>query len=332
MSTIKDVAKYANVSIGTVSKYINGIPVREKNRKNIEEAIRVLDYRINATARSLKTQRSNLVAVLMDNLAGYYYPWVVQEAEKFFYQKGYNIIVMSSHGDSHLEKQKIEIMLEKNVDGFLVFPLSDSYENYEYLLDKHIPLVLVDLGIPDLHCNQVLTDNVGALFHATASLIAQGHRRIGIITGNIGNSTAFERLNGYKMAFESFGLSWSEDDIQALGFSVADGFEGTKRLLERPVPPTALITCNYHTTAGCAKYIMTNHIIIPDQLNWIGFDYDEVPLLTQWPIPIITQDISRIAKTAVECLLDSIEHPDNAQYATYRIETKPLYVSGAAII
>lgn len=324
MSTIKDVAKYANVSIGTVSKYINGIPIREQNRKKIEEAIRVLDYRINATARSLKTQKSNLIAVLMDNLTGHYYPLIVEQVERFFYQQGYNVIVMSSNGDAALEKKKIDIMMEKNVDGFLIFPLSQSHENYKFLLSKHVPLVLVDLGIPGLPCNQVLTDNVGALFRATSALISQGHRHIGIVTGNMENSTAAERLAGYQSAFESFGLSWDEADIQALGFSVDDGFQGTKNLLERDNRPTALITCNYHTTAGAAKYIMTNHITIPDQLKWIGFDYGEVPWLTQWPIPIITQDIPRIAKTAVDCLLYSIEHPDELQYATYRIEVKPL--------
>lgn len=323
MSTIKDVAKYANVSIGTVSKYINGIPIREDNRKNIEEAIKVLDYRINATARSLKTQKSNLIAALMDNLAGCYYPKVVQEVEKFFYQRGYNVIVMSSHCDSALEKKKIDIMMEKNVDGFLIFPLSGgSCENYQYLLDRRVPLVLVDLGIPGFPCNQVLTDNIGTFFRITSSLIRQGHRRIGIVTGNIQNSTALERLKGYQLAYESFDLLWSEDDIQALGFSVDDGFRGTQVLLERSEPPTALITCNYHTTAGSAKYIMTNHIVIPDQLKWIGFDYDEVPLLTQQPISIVTQDIPRIAKTAVDCLLSSIEHPNNTLYATYRIEAK----------
>lgn len=320
MSTIKDVAEYANVSIGTVSKYINGIPIRECNRIRIQEAIQRLDYRVNAAARSLKTQRSNLIAVLMESLTGSYYPYVVQEIEHLLYAKGYNVLILNSNGDPALEKRKIDVMLEKKVDGFLIFPLRASEENYRSLLEESIPLVLVDLSIPELPCNQVVTDNVGALFRVTSALIAKGHRKIGIITGEPTNLTAHERLQGYCQAYESFGLVPRESDILTAGFSREDGYAGTQQLLESEDPPTALVTCNYHTTAGAARYVVSKGIAVPAQLDWIGFDYEDVSLLTQRPIPVITQDISRIAKTAVNCLLSSILQPEAAKYAVYRIE------------
>lgn len=320
MSTIKDVAKYANVSIGTVSKYINGIPIREDNRERIQEAIKQLDYRVNATARSLKTQKSNLIAVLMESLIGSYYPYVVQEIEHLLYTKGYNVVILNSNGDPLLEKKKIDIMLEKKVDGFLIFPLSTSEKNYRELIMEGVPLVLVDLCIPDVPCNQVVTDNVGILFRVTSALIAKGHRKIGLITGKPSNLTAYERLQGYCQAYESFGITPRDSDILTIGFSNEHGRAGAQRLLESDEPPTALITCNYHTTAGAAQYIAARRISVPAQLDWVGFDYDDVALLTQRPIPVVTQDIPRIAKTAVNCLLTSILQPETAKYAVYRIE------------
>ena len=321
MTTIKDVAKYANVSIGTVSKYINGLPIRENNAERIREAIAALHYRVNATARTMKTARSMLIAIIMDDVAGTYYPHIVKRIEQLLYPHGYNVLIMDSDGSSTLEREKMEVLLEKNVDGFIVFPLSGASDNYQYILSQERPLCIVDQYMPGLACCQIVSDNVGAVYQATSSLLNAGHRRIGVITGKDGNTTATERLRGYLLAHESFGLAPADGLIQATGFEEWDGVNGLAALMSLPAPPTACIACNLHTTQGAVRYAIEHHIPIPQKLTLIGFDHMQLPILSGLDIPIISQDIDAIAQTTVDCLLRSLTDSGAVSSSVFRIGT-----------
>lgn len=319
MVTIKDVAKYANVSIGTVSKYINGIKIRKDNEERIAEAIQVLHYRVNATARAIKTARTSLIALIMDDLAGAYFPQIVKRIEHLLYEKGYNVFVLDSDDSTELEREKIEFILEKNVDGFIVCPLSGGIGNYQYILSLGKPLCVMDQYLPDLACSQIVSDNVGAAYQATMRLLNGGHRRIGIITGESANLTASERLQGYRLAYETFGLSAPKELVCQTGFDEDHGVLGMEALMTLDAPPTACIACNYHTLQGAFLYTRVHNIRIPEDITLLGFDHTLLPVLSGLPIPIIRQNIDQIASVTVHCLLEQMKNGATQTNSIHRI-------------
>ena len=320
MASIKDVAKSANVSIGTVSKYLNGVHILPSNSQRIEQAIRSLNYHVNIPARALKTNRSSTIAVMLPDIAGSYYPRIVKEMEYELYKLGYTVLIVDSH-DHDVEQKKIRIMMERMVDGFIVFPLEHSADNYQTILDAGIPLCIVDQFLPALACPQVVSDNVMAGYRAASVLLNRGNRRVAVITGEPENTTAAERLNGYRAALTNFGIPENPDYIITRGFEESDGYEGAKELFSLPAPPTALIACNHHTTLGAVMFALDSGISIPGVLDLIGFDYEQLPRLTRMHFGIVTQSIRDIAKTAVEQLIRQISSGPAGELLLQRIPT-----------
>lgn len=321
MATIKDVAEYANVSIGTVSKYINGIKIRKDNEARIIAAIEALHYRVNAAARTMKTSRTMLIAIIMSDLASNYFPSLVKLMEQKLYEYGYNVFVMDSDNNPALERSKIELALEKNADGFIVCPLSGSISNYSYILSQQKPLCIVDQYLPDLPACQIVSDNVGAVYQSVTRLLNAGHRRIGIITGKPDNMTAAERLRGYLLAYESFGLKTDPKLIHQTGFGESDGSAAMERLALLPSPPTACVACNYHTLQGAFRQARDLGLQIPKEMALLGFDHTMLPVLSGLPIPVIQQRISQIAAVTVDCLLAQLRGEDCSDHFVHRIET-----------
>lgn len=324
MPTIKDVAKYANVSIGTVSKYLNGITIREDNRQRIDAAIHALHYHVNSSARALKTNRTNTVAVLLPDIAGSYYPLIVKEIEYELYKVGYTVLIVDSH-NSEVERRKIRLMNERMVDGFIVFPLGSSSENYREILEQKLPLCIVDQYLPELSCAQVVSDNVLATYNAAASLFNRGHQRVAIITGSPENTTAAERLRGYRMALESFSLSPEPRYIFSGGFEERHGREGMASLLSLPEPPTAVIACNHHITLGAVMYLLDHGLSIPHDMDLIGFDYEQLPKLTRMHFDIVTQNIRKIACACVAQLMQQINDPETV--GVFQLQRIPTLLS-----
>ncbi len=321
MATIKDVAEYANVSIGTVSKYINGIKIRKDNEARIVAAIEALHYRVNAAARTMKTSQTMLIAIIMSDLASNYFPKLVKLMEQKLYEHGYNVFVMDSDHNPDLERRKIELALEKNADGFIVCPLSGSTSNYSYILSQKKPLCIVDQYLSDLPACQIVSDNVGSVYQAVTRLLNTGHRHIGIITGEPTNMTAAERLRGYLLAYESFGLKPDPQLIHQTGFNEQDGSLAMERFAALPSPPTACIACNYYTLQGAFRQARSLGLQIPTDLTLLGFDHTMLPILSGLPIPIIEQRIDRIASVTVECLLSQLRGENRADQLVHRIET-----------
>lgn len=332
LATINDVARRAGVSIGTVSKYINGIKIREQNRVKVAEAVEALDYHINPYARALKTNQTRVVTVLLPNIAGIYYPLIIREIERILYTRDYMVLLMDTDSQFHLEQQKIRTLMEQLVDGFIVFPIDSRCENYQVILERRIPLCAVDMPLPGLSCTQVLSDNVSAARDATQTLLGEGHRRIALITGDPDNTIAVERLNGFQMACREAGVEIPPEYILARGFREADGYEGARQILSLPQRPTALVACNYHTTLGAFQAIQDAGLSLSRDMRLVGFDYEALPKITRQPIGIVAQNIPEIAAATVRALLKQIRDPNLiGQAETIRIPTRyiPSPYSGA---
>lgn len=304
-------ARQAQVSTGTVSKYLNHQPIRAANREKIEKAIDALGYRVNASARALKTSRSATVGVLLPDIAGVYSPKVVREIENCLYREGYSVLIADAP-NVELEEKKLRLMLDRMVDGIIVFPLSGSYENYQYILDQDVPLCIVDQYLPGIPCPQIVSDNVMAVHRATTELLNAGCGKIAVITGPQENSTAMERLRGYRSALESFGITPEPELICTAEFTEEGGYRAFERLMELPDRPDGVIACNHGLTAGVVMCALDKGISFPRDMALVGFDYAGLPKLTRMEFGVIEQSIHDIAQAAVMQLMRRIRGESRA--------------------
>lgn len=323
-ATIKDVAKYAGVSISTVSKYINGGRVREKNRQRIEEAIKALDFKVNELARGLKTNRTMTVGVLIPSLENIFFTSIISYMENILLKNRYSTIVCDYRNDVKLEKIKFEFLMDKMVDGIIMVPHEEDIQYINKAFEKNIPVVLIDRMIKGIECDVVLTDNLNASYNAVEQLIMRGHRRIGIICGPKDVYTTQERLKGYIRVHEDYSLQIDDRLIKFGNYDVESGYNLLLRLLEEVPPPSAVFVTNYEMTVGAVMAVNEKNICIPHDLSLIGFDNIQLAKVVKPSLSIVTQPIQQIGETAATILLKRMKGDYDKFPSVYRLKTQLL--------
>lgn len=323
-ATIKDVAKYAGVSIATVSKYINGGRVREKNRQRIEEAIKALDFKVNELARGLKTNRTMTVGVLIPSLENIFFTSIISYMENILLQNRYSTIVCDYRNDVELEKIRFEFLIDKMVDGIIIVPHGEDIVYINKAFEKNIPVVLIDRMIKGIECDVVLADNLNASYDAVEQLIVRGHRRIGIICGPKNIYTTQERLKGYIRVHEDYSLEIDNRLIKFGNYDVESGYNLLLELLEETPPPSAVFVTNYEMTLGAVMAVNEKNIRIPQDLSLIGFDNIQLAKIVKPSLSIITQPIQQIGETAASILLKRMKGNYNNFPSVYRLKTELL--------
>lgn len=323
-ATIKDVAKYAGVSISTVSKYINGGRVREKNRQRIEEAIKALDFKVNELARGLKTNRTMTVGVLIPSLENIFFTSIISYMENILLKNRYSTIVCDYRNDVKLEKIKFEFLMDKMVDGIIMVPHEEDIQYINKAFEKNIPVVLIDRMAKGIECDVVLTDNLNASYNAVEQLIMRGHRRIGIICGPKNVYTTQERLKGYIRVHEDYSLQIDDRLIKFGNYDVESGYNLLLRLLEEVPPPSAVFVTNYEMTVGAVMAVNEKNICIPHDLSLIGFDNIQLAKVVKPSLSIVTQPIQQIGETAATILLKRMKGNYDKFPSVYRLKTQLL--------
>lgn len=297
----------AGVSVGTVSRYLNGAEIKESNRSSVEAAVKALEYQINPFARTLKTNKTYTVGVVIPRLSDIYATTIVDSVEEELYRNNYTILVCDSGGNSTMELERIGNLMNRMVDGLILYPTREDAAYLEKITKNRIPCVTVDMRVKGYSCDQVVTDNIHATFHAAEWLIKANHRKIGVITGDRTFFTAGQRLKGYEDALQSFGIPLKPEYILAEGFSEKSGYDGIVQLMSLPDPPTAVISCNYYTTIGAMKAVYELGIRVPDQLSIIGFDNIGVSEIARPALSIVVQPMQEVGKTAAQLLLKRLQ-------------------------
>lgn len=323
-TTIKDVAKYTGLSISTISKYLNGGNVLEPNKELIEKAIQKLDFKVNEMARGLKTSRSMTVGVLIPSLENIFFTSIVSHIESILLQEGYSTILCGYKESSELEEKKLQFLLDKMVDGIVMMPLFDNDDLVKMVIDKGIPIVLIDRLINNISCDVVLVDNLNASYNAVEQLIVNGHRRIGIIVGPKNIYTAQERLKGYIRVHEDYRLEVDPCLIKYGDYKIQSGYDLLQELMGIDPPPTAIYVTNYEMTVGSIIAINENNIKIPEDLSLIGFDNLDLARIVRPPLSIVVQPVKQIGETAARVLLKRLRSDLSGFPLVARLKTELL--------
>ncbi|MCJ7519802.1 MAG: LacI family transcriptional regulator [Anaerolineaceae bacterium] len=308
MATIHDVAKKAGVAPITVSRVINNSGyISDKTRKNVEAVITELGYVPNILARSLRSKRTNTLALVFTDITNPFFTILARGVEDTASSAGFNVIFCNTDESQEKEDNYIQLLLQKQVDGILLVPAGSKTKSIRVIQEQNTPLVILDRHVSNSNVDIVRGDSEGGAYQLTKFLIDLGHRRITIISGPRDVSTAEDRLLGYKRAMEEFGLN---ENIQSYygSFSQASGFELTRKIFLHDPKPTALFAANNLMAIGALKALREIGLIVPDDVALVSFD-DIPENLSIFPfMTVVAQPSYELGKRATELLISRIKN------------------------
>jgi len=311
MSTIRDVAKAAKVSISTVSHVINGTRyVSPDTRERVLQAIDTLNYKHNRLASSLRNRKTFTIGVLLPNSANPYFAEVLAGIEEATYAQNYNIILGNATDDPEREQTYLNVLLSRQVDGILLISTGAFEDSIALLAANNTPVVMVDRSADLSGIDEIFTDNQAGGRLATEYLLNLGHERIGCITGPSFLTPSAKRVQGHLDAYAAAHLPHNSDWIVTGDFQHSGGYDAACKLLALDPQPTAIFACNDLMAVGAISAVHQAGLHVPQDISVVG--YDDIPLAS-YATPRLTtvaQPAREIGHLAVKRLLQRLTNPD----------------------
>ena len=320
-ATMKDIANRTGLGLATISSYFNGGNVREKNRIKIEEAIEELHYEVNEVARGLKTNATKTIGVVIPELNNTFCAEIITGMEDMLRSHGYATIVCDCRTDKKLEREAVEFLIRKRVDGIINMPVDGEGKHLRKFQKTGKPIVLIDRSIRGLTCDSVLVDNQKAAEDAIDLFLEKGHRHIGIIGGPEDVFTAQERLKGYKHALLRAGIPIRDSLISHGDYTIQGGVRELEKLVKDNPDMTAVFVTNYEMTMGAVIGVNELGISMPEDLSVIGFDNLQFARACNPKLTIVSQPTEEIAREVARVILkrlgkDNDEEPVSEKLCT----------------
>lgn len=310
-STINDVAKLANVSKATVSKYLNNTPyVSDLTRDQIEKAIQKLDYHPNSIARGLVNKSINLIALVISNfelLNNYRLVSIIEnEAAKF----GYDIVLVTTKDDRNIEQDLNKILSERfrHVDGLILANIRQDSADFENLVNSFEHIVMVHRYIPNDFVDYVTIDNYWGGKLVAEHLINLGHKQFAVISGST-------KIMPYKERQKGFIDTLIRNDFTSSNFVVIEGnqtleagYNATTTLMKRKTPPTSIFATSDLLAFGVLDASKDNGDYVPEKVSLIGYDNIFFSRLAKVPLTTIDGRFEELGTKAVQILVNKIKN------------------------
>ncbi len=308
MATIKDVALRAGVSVTTVSHVVNDTRhVSPKGRERVEQAIRELGYVPSAVARSLKSNTTSTLGMLIPNSSNPYFAEIVRVVEDRCFGAGYTLVLCNTDDEPRRQSVYLQVLAERRIDGLIVVSTGDDDSLVTQLHGLRIPTVLVDREIADPACDLVETAHMQGGLLAVRHLLSLGHRRIACIGGPAGVNPSEQRIEGWRLALaEAGGAPGADALLWRGGFTSQGGYEAMHAILRTDDPPSAVFVCNDLMAIGALRAAHESGVRVPDEISVVGFDDIELSAYTSPPLTTVAQPKERIGALAVDMLLERV--------------------------
>ncbi len=302
-----DVARLAGVSQSTVSRtFSDGGRVAPETRGRVLDVARELGYKPNVIARSLSTQRTNIIGIVMTDFTNPFYPNVLEK----FIQKLQDIwrrVLLFNAAPDHDIDDMLPLVLQYQVDAVIITSATLSSEMADECARQGTPVILFNRYVPGANANAVSCDNVAGARLAADLLLDAGYQRMAYIAGKEHTSTNVDREQGFSDRMRERGQTeWLREPG---AYTYESGYEAAGRLLERDDPPEAIFVANDIMALGALDRARVLGIKVPDELAVIGFD--DIPAAS-WPaysLTTIRQPVNRMIDATLELLLERIETP-----------------------
>lgn len=306
--TARDVAKALGVSAMTVSRVLNGRPnVDEHTRALVLKTAKKLRYRPNQIAQSLALNKTFTIGVVVPEISHSFFPEAIRGIEEVTYQAGYHLILTHSAETAERERDAVQTLESKRVDGILLSVAQDVRDDRLYLalMNVGVPLVFFDRCIRGIGASCVSIDDEESAKVLTRHIIAHGYQRIGHLAGPLHLSVGRERLSGFRQALEEAGAQFDESLVVECGFHESDGYAAMMKLLDYPEAqrPRAVIVINDPAAYGAIKAVQDRGLSVPGDVAVAAFSDDIRAPLMPVPLTTIRQPAYELGKAAAERLL-----------------------------
>lgn len=310
MSSIKDVARLADVSISTVSRVLNNsCPVSEEKRERVEKAARDLGYVPNPAARSLLLRKTGVLGVVVPYATGEFFSEFLSGVDQTASDNKYFLLISISHRSDE-DLRTAVANLNKRVDGLIVWAPEVRAADVIPLVDPGMPIVFLNSLAPADGNDLIDFDNYGGMQALAAYLIRQGHRDIAFIMGPPRAADAGSRHLGYRSALQSHGLPVRPALEFPGDYTVEAGYQIVPDILKLSPPPTAIMAPNDQAAVGVLRGLHEAGVSVPEQMSVTGFD--DVPS-SRYVTPTLTTahvPVRELGELAIRTLVGRIDGRD----------------------
>lgn len=316
-SSIREVAKRARVSLGTVSNVLNRPEiVAEETRQRVQLAIEEIGFVRNGSARQLRAGNSQCIGLVVLDVANPFFTEVARGVEDAANAAGYAVILCNSDDSVEKESHYLQVLEEQRMHGVLITPVQSDASYLQRFRQRGIAVVLLDRPsrIKDL-CS-VSVDDVRGGELAAAHLLKQGHERIGFVHGSLSIRQCADRRRGVLRAVKASGLDPDQAivDITTSAQNAREGEESVEKLLRAKIEPTAVFCANDLLALGLMRGLMKQGISIPKDIALVGYDDVEFSSMLSTPLTSIRQPKYELGRTAAELLLDEANNATSHQH------------------
>ncbi|WP_343690790.1 substrate-binding domain-containing protein [Chitinophaga sp.] len=307
---IKDIANDLNISKTAVSFILNGKAeekrISDELVERVEKYIREVGYRPSPIARGLRTGKSNIIGLMVESISDPFFATIARLIENEAYKEGYRIIYCSTDNDTEKTKELINVLKDRNVDGYIISPPPGVEKEVNELIKAGMPVVMFDRYLPKVKTDYVVIDNEPSAESATSYLIKQGYSNIGFITFSSSLTQMKGRLKGYKNALKQEGL---KPYVLEIDFTPEERVMVQKiREFLQAHPKLDAVLFGAIQAGSCGLKAMTQlKLKVPDDLAVISFDDHDIFELFATPVTAIAQPIEKIAHKVIGLLLDRLD-------------------------
>ena len=309
MATIKEVARKAKVSVGTVSNVVSGrVPVSASLRERVERIIHELNYQPDHVARSLRSRCTQTLGMVISDITNPFFPLVIRGAEDAALEQGYMLTVFNTDDKLERERRVFAMLRSRRVDGVLAVVTPDSADapHLKDMMGIGVPVVFLDRMPAKPKSDAVVVDNVKGASVCMRHLISMGHRRIGIISGSPRLQTAIDRLSGCRQALKEAGIRFDPELVREGDFRAESGYRMAKDLCLSHPRPTALFVANGTMGLGALKALQHLALKCPEDVALAVFDDVPGGDVFHPTLTVVSQPAYELGHQATELLIKRI--------------------------
>jgi DNA-binding LacI/PurR family transcriptional regulator len=314
MANMKDIARIARVSLGTVSHVLNNSAnVRGPLRKRVLDAVQAAGYQPSQLARGLRRDKTNVIGMIIPDITNPFFPAVVRGAEDIAFSNGYRLVLCNTDNDHSKELVHLRELRTYLPAGLIVIPsnFSDLTAQAESYRLAGTGVVCVDRLPRDWAGDSVTANNEEGALNATRHLIQMGHKRLAMIVGPLHLTNAKDRLNGFKRAIREAKIHIAPEYMQETTFDKQGGYSKTLLLLRMIPRPTAIFAGNDMIALGALRAIREAGVLCPEDISLIGFDDLDLAETTHPPLSSVSQSGYQLGTTAAHILIERL-HGDKS--------------------
>lgn len=309
-ATIKDIAKRLDVSISTVSRALrDAYDINDNTKQAVKRLAEEMNYQPNRLAVSLRQKQTHTIGVIVPNL-DYVLSTMVKGIDEAALEAGYTVMVCQSNESFGREVLNTKRLLDSLVDGFIISVSSETktYDHFNKIRERNIPLVLFDRVAPDLLAPSVKLDNEHGGFLATEHLIRNGYRRIAILAGPENMGVSNQRMAGYLSALRKYKVRKDPTLIMHCGFNQDSALAAARELLASKDRPDAFFTISDRLALGAMQAIKEKGLSMPDDVGLVGFNNEPVMNLVTPRISSVDMPAFEIGKAAAKIFIQVLNN------------------------